>query len=259
MRTPRRGAPRTKRPRKPLPGMMLHQGGSTPGRVPDCQLDVRVTRDEATTVIDSAFFVEEEGTLSRFRGLRGVRLTQGHCAWAHGRIPWIPASSPEARGRSERVCRTLQDRLPNELALAGIPERAAATRSLAERVLPADHPRVAVLAPEVGTAALPWIGHDPRRDSLCAGRAGRGQGPHRAVSCGIRGRVCRSPRIPIASMRSRSPGESTTNGTLAVLNGPRCLARSRASCLANQPRPQPLSGGRCLTRPAARLSIVDQR
>ena len=36
-RAPRRGAHRKKRPRKPLPGMMLHQDGSTHEWVPGCQ------------------------------------------------------------------------------------------------------------------------------------------------------------------------------------------------------------------------------
>ena len=48
----------------------------------------------------------------------------------------IPAYAPEARGRSERAFRTMQDRLPNELALAGITEMAAANRYLPEQVLP---------------------------------------------------------------------------------------------------------------------------
>jgi len=76
-RAPRRGAHRKKRPRKPLPGMMLHQDGSTHEWVPGCQWDLIVTLDDATSEIYSAFFVEEEGTLSSFRGLREVIETKG--------------------------------------------------------------------------------------------------------------------------------------------------------------------------------------
>ena len=76
-RAPRRGAHRKKRPRKPLPGMMLHQDGSTHEWVPGCQWDLIVTLDDATTEIYSAFFVEEEGTLSSLRGLREVMETKG--------------------------------------------------------------------------------------------------------------------------------------------------------------------------------------
>ena len=52
--------------------MMLHQDGSTHEWVPGCQWDLIVTLDDATSEIYSAFFVEEEGTLSSFRGLREV-------------------------------------------------------------------------------------------------------------------------------------------------------------------------------------------
>jgi len=40
----------------------------------------------------------------------------------------IAAYSPEARGRSERMFRTHQERLPKELVLAGITDMAAANR-----------------------------------------------------------------------------------------------------------------------------------
>ena len=137
-RAPRRGAHRKKRPRKPLPGMMLHQDGSTHEWVPDCQWDLIVTLDDATSEIYTAFFVEEEGTLSSFRGLQEVmatkglfsslytdrgshywlteeaggkvdkiRLTQVHRALQQLGVTLIPAYSPEARGRSERAFRTL--------------------------------------------------------------------------------------------------------------------------------------------------------
>ncbi len=69
----RRGAHRRKRPRRPLPGMMLHQDGSRHawlGGQP--ALDLIVTMDDATSAILSAFLVEEEGTASTFRGLRDV-------------------------------------------------------------------------------------------------------------------------------------------------------------------------------------------
>ena len=77
-RAPRRGAHRKKRPRKPLPGMMLHQDGSSHEWVPGCQWDLIVTLDDATSEIYSAFFVDEEGTLSSLQGLREVIETKGH-------------------------------------------------------------------------------------------------------------------------------------------------------------------------------------
>jgi hypothetical protein len=114
--------------------MMLHQDGSTHEWVPGCQWDLIATLDDATSTLYSAFFVEEEGTMSSFQGLRDVieanglfsslytdrgshywyteetggkvdntRLTQVHRALRQLGITLIPAYSPEARGRSERV------------------------------------------------------------------------------------------------------------------------------------------------------------
>ncbi len=68
---------RAPRPRKTLPGMMLHQDGSMHEWVPGCQWDWIVTLDDATTEIYSAFFVEEEGTLSSLHGLQEVIETHG--------------------------------------------------------------------------------------------------------------------------------------------------------------------------------------
>src|SRR4249919_2234407 len=78
-RAPRRGAHRRKRPRRPLPGMMLHQDGSRHGWIPafDRALDLIISLDDATNEIYSAFLVEEEGTFSSFRGLAEVFAIHG--------------------------------------------------------------------------------------------------------------------------------------------------------------------------------------
>jgi transposase len=69
----RRGAHRRKRPRRPLPGMMLHQDASRHAWLSDGPaLDLVVTMDDATSEIYSAFLVEEEGTDSTFRALLEV-------------------------------------------------------------------------------------------------------------------------------------------------------------------------------------------
>jgi hypothetical protein len=227
IRAPRRGAHRKKRPRKPLPGMMLHQDGSTHEWVPGCQWDLIVTLDDATTEIYSAFFVDEEGTMSSFQGLREVietkglfsslyadrgthywytekaggkvdttRLTQVHRALQQLGITLIPAYSPEARGRSERVFRTLQDRLPKELALAKITDMAAANRYVREHFLPAYNQRFAVPAPETGTAFIPWVGHRWRRSSAYR-RSGSWP---KTTRCAIRAGACRSHKTPTASI-----------------------------------------------------------
>ena len=67
---PKRSAHRKKRPRRPVPGMMLHQDGSKHrGCRRGRQIDLIVTMDDATSEIYSAFLVEEEGTDSSLRGL----------------------------------------------------------------------------------------------------------------------------------------------------------------------------------------------
>jgi hypothetical protein len=106
-----------------------------------------VALDESTSAIYSAFLVAEEGTASSFRGpceviaRRGLfcelhtdrssdyfltpkagepvsktMRTQVGRALAQLGICHIAAYSPEARGRSERAFRTLQDRLPRSTA-----------------------------------------------------------------------------------------------------------------------------------------------
>jgi hypothetical protein len=64
----KRSAHRKKRPRRPVPGMMLHQDGSRHAWLEgQRQLDLIVTMDDATSEILSMFLVEEEGTASTFR------------------------------------------------------------------------------------------------------------------------------------------------------------------------------------------------
>ena len=50
-----------------MPGMMLHQDGSSHQWVPGQWWDLIVTMDDATSEIYSAFFVEEEGTMETVR------------------------------------------------------------------------------------------------------------------------------------------------------------------------------------------------
>jgi transposase len=181
---PRRSAHRKKRPRRPLAGMMLHQDGSRhawlEGQAP---LDLIVTMDDATSAVLSIFLVSEEGTASTFRALAEVigrhglflafytdrgshyfhtpkagakvdrkQLTQVGRALQQLGIEHIAAYSPEARGRSERVFRTLQDRLPKEFRLAGITTVAAANAWLASEYTAAHNALFAIAAGEEGSA-----------------------------------------------------------------------------------------------------------
>jgi|TARA_B100000315_G_scaffold247988_1_gene277389 transposase len=195
-KAPRRGAHRRKRPRRPLPGMMLHQDGSKHQWVPGQWWTLIVTMDDATSEIFSAFFVAEEGTMSSFLGLSEVISALGlFCAlyadrashyWytskAGGKvdrdnptqvgralqqlgIELIPAYSPEARGRSERMFGTLQKRLPQELRLAGVTTMEAANRFLREHFLAQHNSRFAIAPEEPGSAYVPFAGQ--LDDILC--------------------------------------------------------------------------------------------
>jgi len=186
-----RGAHRRRRPRKPLPGMMLHQDGSTHRWVPGVYWDLIVTMDDATNEIYSAFFVEEEGTSSTFQALGEViqakglfcslyvdrashywmtpeaggpvdksQLTQVGRAMAQLGIDMIPAYSPEARGRSERMFGTLQKRLPQELRLEKIADMEAANRFLRDHYIPEHNARFKVAPEEQGAAFVPWVGSE---------------------------------------------------------------------------------------------------
>ena len=65
-----------------------------------------------------------------------VHLTQVGEAFGRLGIEHIPSYSPQARGRSERMNRTLQDRLVNELRVAGVATLEAANAYLLKRYLP---------------------------------------------------------------------------------------------------------------------------
>lgn len=257
-KAPRRGAHRRKRPRRPMIGMMLHQDASThgwlEGRPP---LDLVVTLDDATSTIHSAILVEQEGTMSSFLGLaetidakglfcslytdrgshyfhtpdaggkvaKGVHTQVGR-ALAQLGIEHIPAYSPEARGRSERVFRTLQDRLVKELELAGIHDDVeAANRFIREDYLPAHNARFAVTPAEAGSAFVPIAEHQ-WRDILCI-QEERTVAPDNTVSWN--GRRLQIPPHPARAhfVRARVRVHDYPDGELAIFHGPRCLVRWR--------------------------------
>ena len=151
----KRGPHRRRRPRRPMPGMLLHIDGSKHRWLNDDRwYDLIVILDDATSEIYYAQLVEEESTRTVMAGLREVIETQGlFCALYSDRgshffvtvkagekvdkhrltqvgramkelgVQMIAAYSPQARGRSERSFGTWQGRLPQELRLAGISTR----------------------------------------------------------------------------------------------------------------------------------------
>ncbi len=73
----RKGAHRKRRERAPIPGMLIHQDGSTHEWVSGKKWDLIITMDDATSEIYSGFFVEEEGTSSSFCGVNETMAAQG--------------------------------------------------------------------------------------------------------------------------------------------------------------------------------------
>jgi len=250
----RRGAHRRKRPRRPLPGMMLHQDGSRHVWVQgQSALDLIVTLDDATSAIYSAFLIEEEGTASTFRGLRevfgerGLPLSLYTDRGAHyfftaeagavdrkqptqvGRalerlgVEHIAAYSPQARGRSERVFQTLQDRLVKELALAGIDTIEAANVFIRDRYIPAHNARFAVPAEQPGTAfvAIPGVDLD---EVLCV-QEERQVGNDNCVS--FNRLKLQIPESPLRAhfVKARVKVRQYPDGSHAIFHGQRCLGR----------------------------------
>lgn len=252
----KRSAHRKRRPRRPLVGMLLHQDGSRHCWLPalERQIDLIVTMDDATSEIYSAFFVDEEGTASSFRGLheaiarhglfcalytdRGShyfhtpkagakvdrqRLTQVGRALAQLGIRHIPAYSPEARGRSERMFGTLQDRLVKELADAGIATIEAANRFLREVYLPAHNRRFAVAAAEPGSAFVAWTGAD-LAETLCH-QEDRIVGNDNTVIFGkLRLQIEPSP-LRQHFVKAMVQVRRYADHTIAIYYGPRCIGR----------------------------------
>jgi transposase len=183
----KRGKHRKRRPRRPLPGMMLHIDGSQHRWFNDDRwYDLLVLMDDATSEIYYAQLVEQESTRTVMTGLRTVieqkglfcalysdrashffltpktgepvdhnRVTQVGRALRELGIQLIPAYSPQARGRSERGFGTWQGRLPQELRLRGLTTIDAANQFLQQHYISEFNQRFMVKAAERGTAFVP--------------------------------------------------------------------------------------------------------
>jgi transposase len=165
-----RGRHRRRREPRACFGEMLHLDGSLHPWLalwPEQKQTLVAVQDDATKRLLHAELFESESTFAVMTALRQVLVSQGlpmalysdRASWAVytpkaggaydrdrltqvGRalkrlgIEHILSYSPQARGRSERLNRTLQDRLVNELRVAGIRRVPAANRYIRERFLP---------------------------------------------------------------------------------------------------------------------------
>lgn len=248
-----RGRHRKRRERAPWPGLMIHQDGSTHEWVCGQKWDLVVTMDDATNEHYSMFFVDEEGTISSFRGVRAViearglfasfysdrgshywhtpeaggkvdknNLTQFGVAMRRLGIEMIAAYSPEARGRSERMFRTHQERLPRELALAGITNMATANHYLDQVYLPAFNVEFMQPAMEAGSAFVDWIGGE--LDDILCERFERTVGHDNCVSFAAMKLQIPADRYRCHYVKAKVAVLRHIDGSLAILHGPRKLA-----------------------------------
>lgn len=259
----RRGVHRKKRVRRPMPGMLLFQDGSTHcwlpapgggGGDPEVKQDLIVTMDDATGAIYSIFLVAQEGTVSSFQGLSEVisehglfsafytdrgshyfttpkaggkvdksHLTQVGRALAQLGIRHIPSYSPQARGRMERVFGTLQHRLPQELRILGLDTMAAANAYLRDHFMADYNARFAVTPAEPDTAFVAYQGV-ALAEVLCV-QEDRQVGRDNCVRWhGM------SLQIPAQLHRQHYVKVTVLvrqygDANLAIFDGPRCLAR----------------------------------
>lgn len=248
-----RGKHRKRRERAPLPGMMVHQDGSTHQWVAGVYWDLIVTMDDATGEHLSMFFVHQEGTASSLHGLgqtiaakglfatlytdRGShyfftpeaggkvdrgQLTQVGRALAQLGIHHQSAYSPQARGRSERAFGTHQQRLPRELALAGISDMAQANRYLEQVYRPAYNAEFAVPAAESGSAFVPYIG--PHLADILCEQFERTVGKDNCVSFEALTLQIPADRYRHHYVKAKVRVHRYVDATLAIFHGPRKLA-----------------------------------
>jgi len=284
---PKRSAHRKKRPRRPMRGMLLHQDGSRHAWLEgQPALDLIVTLDDATSEILSLFLVAEEGTASSFQGLREVvaehglfcalytdrgshyfetpvsggkvsktQLTQMGRALRQLGIEHIAAYSPEARGRSERLFRTLQDRLPKELRLAGIRTIEAANVWLKDHYK-GEHNRQFAISPEEEGTAFVSDREGAWRDILCVVEE-RVVGNDNTVAWIGRRLQLPESRLRPHFVRARVQVREYPDGEVAINLGPHRLAHySREGELLFAPTTPSLAAG---SAPSRRGLESDQR
>lgn len=156
-----------------------------------------------------------------------ARLTQVGRALKRLGIEHILAYSPQARGRSERLNRTLQGRLVNELRVAGITDIPAANRYLRQRFIPRYNQTFARPPRDPASAFVP-LGHVPLHHILCHEEE-RVVGQDNTLSLKtVRLQLRRQPGRRTCA-RLRVLVRRHLDGRYSVWHGPRCLGRYAAT------------------------------
>lgn len=269
-----RGRHRRRREPRPCFGELLHLDGSRHAWLalcPDDRQTLIAVVDDATKRLLYAQLGPSETTEAVMRALRGVfepfglpiALYTDRARWAFytpkaggkvdpqhptqlGRalarlgIEHIPSYSPQARGRSERLHRTLQDRLVKELQRLGLTTLDAANAYLRQEFIPAYNAEFAHLPADAQPAFVPYEGVD--LDALLCHEEERTVGPDNVVTL---------EAVPL--QLAKQPGRRTCaglrvlvrrhlDGRHTVWHGPRCLGTyngvGRVLDPATAPRPR---------------------
>lgn len=252
-----RGRHRRRREPRACFGELLHLDGSPHAwlrRCPDERQTLIAVLDDATKRLLYAQLWPAETTAAVFTALHAVCTTWGlpialypdRAGWAfhtptaggpidrthptqvgralaHLGIEHIGAYSPQARGRGERLNRTVQGRLVNELHLAGITPRAAANAYLTERFI-ADYNDEFARPPADPTSAFVPL-HGVELDAILSEHEARTVSPDNVVTLDdVPLQVAKQPgRRTCAGLRVTVRRD--VHGVLSVWHGTRCFGR----------------------------------
>lgn len=252
-----RGRHRRRREPRACFGELLHLDGSLHpwlALVPEQRSCLIAVPDDATNRVLHAALYPSESTHAVMTALRDVFATYGlpmamytdRARWAFytptargpvdkarltqvGRalhrlgIEHIPAYSPQARGRSERLNRTFQDRLVNELRVAQITTLEAANAYLTDVFLPRHNATFARAPRDAASAFVPLRGAD--LDLILCHEEERVVAADNTVTLGRQvlqiapqpgRRTCAGLRVVVRRQ---------LDGRYTVSRGPTCLAR----------------------------------
>jgi transposase len=252
-----RGRHRRRREPRACFGELLHLDGSPHAwlrRCPDERQTLIAVLDDATKRLLYAQLWPAETTAAVFTALHAVCTTWGlpialytdRAGWAfhtptaggpiarthptqvgralaHLGIEHIGAYSPQARGRGERLNRTVQGRLVNELHLAGITTRAAANAYLTERFIADYNDEFAHEPADPTSAFVPLHGVDLA--AILGEHAERTVGPDNVVTLdAVALQIAKQPgRRTCAGLRVTVRRD--VHGVLSVWHGTRCFGR----------------------------------
>ncbi len=137
-------------------------------------------------------------------------------------IEHIGAYSPQARGRSERLNRTVQGRLVNELALAGITTLAAANAYLTECFVPDYNDEFARPPADPTSAFVPLHGVD--LDAILCEQEERTVDKDNVVTFADVSLLAKQPGRPTCA-GLRVTVRRDVHGVVSVWHGARCFGR----------------------------------